>query len=132
MDLLPCDGAGVGRFWIVAAIAVVGGTAVLALIWFMVSVERRDEQVFAFVWTDLLAWAKRSGWATTDPSPELTNGGLDTVLPGERHRIVLAGTHQDHRATMIWCSWSGDEATLRYATPLVELAQLVPTQQSRS
>lgn len=70
----------------------------------LVTKRRRDEQVFAYVRTDLLKWAKRNGWAATGPPPELTNSGLDTVLPGERHRLVLTGTCQDQRAAMIWCS----------------------------
>jgi hypothetical protein len=113
-------------FWSVVAIGVVSTAAFGALMWAMIAAgRRRDERATVAAWADLNAWADRNGWAETDPPPELTVGGLGTVLPDEEHRFAFAGTHAGRPVAAIWCVHSDNDGTARYVTVFVGLAEPV-------
>ncbi|MFY1695873.1 hypothetical protein [Solwaraspora sp. WMMA2101] len=103
-----------------AATAVAG-----ALIWVMVAAQRRaEESEIDALRADLLREAGRSGWVESDPPAELTWRGLATVIPDEKRRCALVGTHDGHQVALIWCDYQHDEVSLRYVALLVGLDQL--------
>lgn len=109
----------------VVAISAGAAAVVGALIWVMVAAQRRAEELeIGDLRADLLREAGRSGWVESDPPAELTWRGLGTVIPDEKRRCALVGTHDGHQVALIWCSYADNDWSLRYVALLVGLDQL--------
>ncbi|WFE26707.1 hypothetical protein O7623_26035 [Solwaraspora sp. WMMD791] len=74
---------------------------------------RAEELEISALRADLLRRAGSGGWVETDPPPELTWRGFGTVIPDEKRRCALVGTHDGRQVALIWCSYEDNDWALR-------------------
>ncbi|WJK40660.1 hypothetical protein O7608_30450 [Solwaraspora sp. WMMA2056] len=114
-------------FWSVLALAVVGGAVVGVLIWLGTAAQRRAEELeIGALRADLLREAGHRGWVESDPPAELTWRGLGTVIPDEKRRCALVGTHAGRQVALLWCSFEDNDVSLRYVALLVRVDGQLP------